>query len=597
LKIKESKVAQKGSVCEELKKAVDENGWGDIAAFDEFGQVTTFDEMLDDRVPNLQRSFEDLSKDDNGNVVISTMSKPAAFMAGLALGDMGKEAMFVSPWQLASKKRNYLKDLNAETLLIQDQFFPMAEDNIIGSNTQNIIPINILEGVGDESLLLKRIRAAQGIPKMVPDFAIKAEINKTYKSIFKNKVLKDRNIVTLDDFIGATKYANWEATKHYDPDSPTALLFSSGTTGEPKGIELTDSVVHNMREALSQLNMHRDPGDRFGTFVPILWPSIWNDTGVQALLAGMTVVTQPIMRPNGEREDIHELRFQHMLFSMTQAILTFLLQEFEENEFENFKTVAVGGEAIVPSKIVRINEVLQYAGVKYPKVIIAAGQSETGSAVFIGGDNVLGGDPKSAYYAGPPKPGDSARVVDDDGNILGPNEIGHLEAKTPTLAAGYLGRKEEFNNNITKDGYWKFGDVGSYDEHGNFDMLDRDKNIIERGDKKVYFQEIVRAMHEAEDEAIIQAVMTNGESGLKAHLRLNPQINIDEAKLMGSLNSAISEQFGAEFLPIGYKFHEQFPMQLEAPVKVDTHKMSQEADGVMNVMADGDLVMIIEKED
>ena len=102
----------------------------------------------------------------------------------------------------------------------------------------------------------------------------------------------------------------------------------------------------------------------------------------------------------------------------------------------------------------------------------------------------------------------SARVVRPDGSLAGPNEPGELWLKSPFLAMGYLNNPEGTKNAITEDGYFKTGDVGYLDEHGNFFITDRVKELIKYKGFQVPPAELegLLASHEKIDDVAVLGI-------------------------------------------------------------------------------------------
>jgi malonyl-CoA/methylmalonyl-CoA synthetase len=91
---------------------------------------------------------------------------------------------------------------------------------------------------------------------------------------------------------------------------------------------------------------------------------------------------------------------------------------------------------------------------------------------------------------GLPLPGVQVRVVDDAGRGCGTGQIGGIEVKGPNVFAGYWQMPEKTREEFTPDGYFKTGDVGTFDSNGYLSIVGRSKDVIISGGYNVYPKEI-----------------------------------------------------------------------------------------------------------
>jgi malonyl-CoA/methylmalonyl-CoA synthetase len=113
------------------------------------------------------------------------------------------------------------------------------------------------------------------------------------------------------------------------------------------------------------------------------------------------------------------------------------------------------------------------------------GMTETGMNT----SNPLNGE-RIAGSVGPPLPGVSLRVVDDQGQPSAPGAVGAIEVKGPNVFAGYWGMPEKTGDDFTADGYFKTGDIGELLPNGYLRIVGRAKDLIITGGLNVYPREI-----------------------------------------------------------------------------------------------------------
>ncbi|HTW13364.1 MAG TPA: AMP-binding protein [Solirubrobacteraceae bacterium] len=279
--------------------------------------------------------------------------------------------------------------------------------------------------------------------------------------------------------------ANALAARRPGAAAVAQLLFTSGSTGEPKGVLQRQDVLSLAAEAHIR-HFALTPADVI--YIP---SPLAHQTGFLyglwiAWLLGATQVIQTIWDA--------EVGFEAMRstgVSFVQAATPFLADlvrvadELDQTLPELRVFVATG--AAIPRELAR--EARAKLGAE---VGGAFGTTESClGAAFAPGD-----PPERAWGSdGRALEGITLRVVDDAGNPLPPNAEGNFEIFTPTLFEGYLNRPELTAAALTPDGYYRTGDLARIDEHGYLRITGRVKDVINRGGEKVPVAEVEQLLY------------------------------------------------------------------------------------------------------
>jgi len=133
--------------------------------------------------------------------------------------------------------------------------------------------------------------------------------------------------------------------------------------------------------------------------------------------------------------------------------------------------------------------------------------------------------------------------VDDDNNPLGPNEVGELALKGPSICSGYFGDPEATAGLLDEEGWFHTGDLARHDEEWYFYIVDRKKDMFISGGENVYPVEIEKALYEHPAVHMCAVVSTPdpkwGEVGL-ACVVLKPGATTTEEELIAFLQERLA---------------------------------------------------------
>ena len=334
----------------------------------------------------------------------------------------------------------------------------------------------------------------------------------------------DCMLVTPGEFEHAVGAANPITEVADTDDADTAvILYTSGTTGTPKGAELTHANLARNAEVASALFGMGADAVTLGALP--LFHSFGQTCGMNATtMAGGTLTLIPRFDPAKALEIIerdHVNIFQGVP-TMYGAILH--LPDRERYDTSSLEVCASGGSAM-PVELLRGFE--QAFGCK---VLEGYGLSETSPvASFNHPDRE-----RKPGSIGTPISGVEMKVVDEQGDEVPQGEVGEIVIRGHNVMKGYWNRPDATAETI-RDGWFHSGDMATVDKDGYFFIVDRKKDMIIRGGYNVYPREIEEVLYEhpAVREAAVIGVPDDEygeEVGAAVTLKAGASISADELR-------------------------------------------------------------------
>ncbi len=266
------------------------------------------------------------------------------------------------------------------------------------------------------------------------------------------------------------------------PDEPAAILYTSGTTGFPKGATLSHrNVVSNMYSTVHHTGLV--PDDRLMLFLPLFHVFGQNFIMNGGFTAGATLVLLPRFEPEAVLDAIQHHRAT--CFYAVPTIYVYLL---------NMDTSAWD-----------LSSVRYYftAAATMPKEVALRWKEKTGLMTYEG-YGLTECSPFASYNhdfhhkfgsIGEPIENVEMKIVDEEGNELPPGEWGEIIIRGPGVMLGYWNRPEETAQAI-RDGWLHSGDVGMTDDEGYFYIVDRVKDMINAAGFKVFPAEVENVIYQ-----------------------------------------------------------------------------------------------------
>lgn len=271
-------------------------------------------------------------------------------------------------------------------------------------------------------------------------------------------------------------------------DAPAALLFTSGTTGSPKGAVLTHTAMMvDAFETVERLGIKS--GDRWTSIIPLFHCAgcIMNVLG--CLQKGGCYVGVPAFDPVTMFEVIQNERCTALSGVPTSYLAMLDHPQRREFDLTSLRTGSCGGADCNP-------EMLQRCAAEYPmpEVCQLYGMTETSTIVACSTPD----DPLRFSTVGRPLPSCEVRIMDPEtGAVLPANEIGEIQARGPMIMSGYHNHPDATAESLIEDGWLRTGDLGSLNDTGHLVIAGgRLKDMIIRGGENIYPVEIENLLDE-----------------------------------------------------------------------------------------------------
>ncbi|MEM7410033.1 MAG: class I adenylate-forming enzyme family protein [Myxococcota bacterium] len=282
-----------------------------------------------------------------------------------------------------------------------------------------------------------------------------------------------------------------------DPDSDACIFYTSGTTGRPKGAQLTHrGCVNNLMSlgfwntAAAMASQRAGKSERGGgaptTLGALVVTPLFHVTANNCVAHSMTASGGKLVlmykweagQALGiiEREKITNLSG---VPTMARELITH--PDFATTDTSTLKALGGGGAPLQPDLVGKIESKVETA-----RPSTGYGMTETCGIITANSADFFVDKPASA---GPAMPVFETKCIDADGNDLPPGEVGELCVKGAQVIRGYLNRPEATADTI-QDGWLRTGDIARIDEDGFIFIVDRAKDMVLRGGENVYCAEV-----------------------------------------------------------------------------------------------------------
>jgi long-chain acyl-CoA synthetase len=265
------------------------------------------------------------------------------------------------------------------------------------------------------------------------------------------------------------------------PDDVAAIFYTSGTTGFPKGAMLTHAnFMSNNETARRVVDLPREVALRTLVSVPLFHVTGCNSQLLVALELGGTTVIMPTFEVGAFLRAIADERIDMLTTVPAIYWLAISRPEFAQTDVSSVRWASYGGAPIAPELVRRIMEAFPNA-----RVGNGFGLTECSSiATFL---------PHEHAESRPETVGFAAPVVDLEIADADSEGAGELLIRGPNVCAGYWGKPEQTAETFV-DGWLHTGDIARIDSDGFVQIVDRKKDMINRGGENVYSVEVENAL-------------------------------------------------------------------------------------------------------
>lgn len=274
------------------------------------------------------------------------------------------------------------------------------------------------------------------------------------------------------------------ATAH--DDNLAVLMFTSGTTGEPKGVQLTfGNLWWNSVNVDSLVDTRR--GDVNLAVAPLFHIGALNALTLRLMVRGGVTIVRRTFDPRQTLRDIEKYRVSQAFLVPAQLSAMHQTEEFGHSDISSLRALICAGAPVPPV-------LLKQYGAKDVPVQQAWGLTETSPfATYLPSEFTY----QKAGSCGIPMPHTEVRIVNPFTleDVAAAGETGELWVRGPNVTSGYWNNPQA-TASAFHNGWFRTGDIGFRDEDGYFFVVDRLKDMIITGGENVYPAEVERALME-----------------------------------------------------------------------------------------------------
>ncbi len=325
-------------------------------------------------------------------------------------------------------------------------------------------------------------------------------------------------------------------------DDDALQLYTSGTTGKPKGAVMTNRSLTSSRFSDGSEGELRswqvsNPDEVTLLAMPCFHIS-GTGTGLGTMANGSGSIVLPEYDPTKALELIEQFNISRIF--MVPAAIQIMLNHprVGEVDFSRLKFITYGASPI-PLDLMRA--AIDMFGCGFVQMY---GMTETSGTIVAldPEDHDPAGSPRMRSV-GTPLPGVEIKIIDEQGQLLGPREVGEIATRSSKNMKGYWNNPGATTATIDKDGWLRTGDAGYLDEDGYLYIHDRVKDMIISGGENVYPAEVENAVFshpDIADVAVIGVPDDKWGEAVKACVVLKPGKSLTEAEVIAHARDHIA---------------------------------------------------------
>jgi len=321
-----------------------------------------------------------------------------------------------------------------------------------------------------------------------------------------SQVITDRDVLSLTcvagaDVTNAEKVCPHENKKipdlpEVEPDDLAALMFTSGSTGKPRGVEISHrNIIANTESIVQYLNL--TGSDRIMTVLPFHYCFGTSLLHTHLRIGASLVIDNRFMYPEKILERIIDAGCTGFAGVPSHFQILLRKSSLRKKQFPRLRYVQQAGGHLAPSFVRELREALPNT-----QIFVMYGQTEaTARLSYVPPEHL----DRKLGSIGKAIPGVTLRVLDDSGKDAEPGQIGEIVASGANVARGYW-RDPEESAKCFRDDKLYTGDLGTLDDEGFIFVVDRAKDFLKCGGKRVSCRQLEEKLLEF-DELLEAAVV------------------------------------------------------------------------------------------
>ena len=529
----------------------------DSYAINFYGNRITYKELFK-KINEAQMAFIKTGIKKGDYVTFCMPTLPETVYSFYALNKIGAICNFIDLRMNKERILKYINDTNSKLVVsfngVSEKVYSILKD----STATKLIDVDITESLSGTKKILYNLKVKE---------RFKCDQNNTVS--WSNFIKEGR---TIDK-----KKMNQNTFIHYDPEVPAAIVYTGGTTGEPKGAILSNDSLNIPAIQYGLADIPRDYNDRFLDIMPpFIAYGLVNGIHFPISL-GMEDVLIPKFNPDEFSRLLKKYKTPHFVGIPLHFEKLMNDKKCDNLDLSFIKNAGCGGDIIPKSLEIEFNNFLTKHHCKN-KMRTGFGMTENAAmSIYDTNDKMI-----KIGRLGIPMQKMNIGVFDEEGNELGYNEVGELRISSPAIINGYHNNEEETNKtilNINNERWIKTGDIVSIDEDGNVEIIGRKKYMIIRPDGHNVWPDLIKnnlfGCPIIKDVCVVgikSKYDKAGEIPTAIVVLKDSKMNQEEAKLQifEYQSHLLGERDGA----IDIRFRDKLP--LTSIGKIDSRKLTEE---------------------
>lgn len=564
MKLNEDIFNNKKTIIDNIEDHNENNG--KIRAFESMGGNSIDYKTFFELVNVYAKAFKEIGVKNGDIVTICSAGTLDTVLNFAALNKIGAVAQFVNPNYFQHNSKKYINETNSKLLICLDRFYPSLKESIAQTDVENVI----ISSLSEYSSYLYKMLIRR-------------------KKVKNSDKIKGVGYIDLPDFIKLGEYSNISLERiPYEEEKPSVITYTSGTTGNPKGVVHTNDSLNNMLSIYGiadGFGIGRD--ERNLVLIPPMYLTSFMHSIYGPMYMGATSILQPIYDPTSLGKDMKKYEPKTVVASKAHY-LNLKDSRLPKNSLNKTRYAYCGGEAISYTTALRINEILDYYGIS--PMVIGYGQTEFGTMTMFNYSI-----PERINESGILIPYVNAKIVDLVTNdVVEDGKRGELYIQTPAMMKEYLNNPEATSNFFVIDEngekWAKTGDIAEvkykYNGKDVYEVSGRKSDsFVDENGEIIYLFDIENIVEDSKivSQAEVVSLTVDGKKVPVVHVILDDSDLINKEEVLRKLDRILRNKLkNINAIPYAYKIRNSFDT---SPIsgKRDYESLKKETEGYIRI--------------